>query len=85
MWRSSSLEKEACGQPGRQAGQLWAQLWHWVCSAALLGPPCPAQGQALAELNRLELSPCPQADLPYPVPQFPLSEGDVMFRVGVVI
>lgn len=80
-------------KPGK--GGLWSA---WQAGRAALGsapdagcavlypwdllPWLGPRGQALAEFSRLELSPCLQADLPHPVPQFPLSEGDSLSRGG---
>lgn len=80
-------------KPGE--GGLWSA---WQAGRAALGsapdagcavlhpwdllPQLAPRGQALAEFSRLENSPCLQADLPHPVPPFPLSEGDSLSEGG---
>lgn len=74
LWSAWQAGKAALGS-APDAG--CAVLYPWD-PLPWLGP----RGQALAEFSRLELSPCLQADLPHPVPQFPLSEGDSLSKGG---
>lgn len=70
--------KGGLGQPGRQGRAALGSALALGVQCCIPGTSLPSTGQALAEFNRLELSPCP-----HPVPQFPLSEGDDI--LGVII
>lgn len=81
VWRSLSLEKGGCGQHGGADGAALGSAQH-SGHATLhpwqLFPQWGPQEMALASKKTFfwKCLPVSMTDLPYPMPQFPLSDGD---------